>query len=334
MNKTWNKLLEFETRDLVERFIQKKHNRKASARQILEITSNFIQAREYFINSKKSNISVKPLLQYYAVTSMARGLILATSPKLSESALQPHHGLETSNWQNSLTDKKFDELTVIIRNGTFYELLLATSNKSYFKNNSNGISWKFNFDIPKVGEKIRFIDLIQTISDLSDEYESWVEKKLYFFQMESFIPTSESIQYGYKLGKYLKGTDEVLNVFINENYDKFEIKGSNIITSNETHPQFSQRFYDIFNTGTGEIVLTKAIHKDLHINTLSQFYLLSYFMGMLARYFPSIWMSISRSQKGDAIYPLFIKAMEHIENHYPLTVLDFLSGPYDFEKKL
>ena len=332
MDKTWNKLLEFETRDLVERFIQKKYKRKASARQILEITSNFIQAREYFLNSKKSAISVKPLLQYYGVTSMARGLILATSPKLSESALKPSHGLETTNWQNSLSNKKFDELTVTIRNGTFYELLEATSNKSYFKNNSSAISWKLQFDIPKVGTEIRFIDLIQTISDLSEEYKSWIEKRLYFFQMESFIPKNESNQYEYKVGQYLKKPEEIPNVFIQENYKKIEVKGLNVITSDENHPQFSQRFFDNFNAGIGEIVLTKPIRKDLYINTLSQFYLLSYFMGMLARYFPSIWMSISRSEKGDAIYPLFIKSMEFIENYFPLTVLEFLSGPYDFEK--
>lgn len=332
MKNTWNKLLEFETRDLVERFIVKKYNLKASARQILEITSNFIQAREYFKNSKKSAICVKPLLLYYGVMSMARGLILANSPKLSESALKPSHGLETTNWKNSLSNKKFDDLTVTIRKGTFLELLEATSNKSYFKNNSSGITWKLEFDIPKVGTEIKFVDLIQTISDLSEEYKSWLDKKLYFFQVDGFIPKNESNQYEYKLGRYLKTVDEIPNVFIKENHKEIEVKGSNVITSDEGHPQFSQRFFDNFNTGIGEIVLTKPISKDLHLNTLSQFYLLSYFMGMLARYFPSIWISISRSEKGDAIYPLFIKAMEHIENYYPLTVLDFLSGPYEFEK--
>jgi len=141
MNRTWNKLLEFETRDLVERYIKNKHGRTASKRQVIEITSNFIQAREYFRNAKQSDISVKPLLQHYAVASMTRGLILATSPHLSEASLKPAHGLETKNWKESLATKKFEDLTVNITNGTFYELLKATNNKSYFKHNSNGISW-------------------------------------------------------------------------------------------------------------------------------------------------------------------------------------------------
>jgi len=178
---------------------------------------------------------------------MARGLILATSPKLSESALRPSHGLETTNWQNSLSNKRFDELTVTIRNGTYYELLEATSNKSYFKNDSSAINWKLQFNIPKVGTEIKFIDLIQTISDLSEEYKSWIEKKLYFFKLKSFMPKNESNQYEYKLGGYLAKTEDIPNVFIKENYDQMEIKGLTVITSNEVYPQFSQRFFDNFN---------------------------------------------------------------------------------------
>jgi hypothetical protein len=103
----WNKLLEYETRDLVERFIKTKYNRDASARQVLEITSCFIQAREYFNNSQRSNISARPLLQYYGVLTMSRGLILALSPTLSESSLKPSNGLEIKDWLGDLKKKEF-----------------------------------------------------------------------------------------------------------------------------------------------------------------------------------------------------------------------------------
>lgn len=332
MNKTWNKLLEFETRDLVERYIKKKHTRSASKRQVIEITSNFIQAREYFRNSKRSDISVKPLLQHYGVASMARGLILSISPQLSEASLKPSHGLETKNWQNHLHQRNFDKLTVAVTNGTFHELQKATNNKSYFKNNSSAVSLSLNFDIPKIGTEIKFSELIETISDLSDEYQSWCEKKLWFFQVQKFDTKNNDYHYHFKRGKYLKHTEELPNVFRDVDYDKIEYRGLFIVASNNTSPQLSQRFYDSFNAGIGELVLTKSIGKNIHLNTLSQLYLLSYCMGMLARYFPSVWMSLSRREKGDGIYPLFIKAMQLIENQFPLTVLEFLTGPYDFEK--
>lgn len=57
-----------------------------------------------------------------------------------------------------------------------------------------------------------------------------------------------------------------------------------------------------------------------------------FFLGMLSRYFPSIWISIGRTQKGDTIYPLVIKAIEIIDNYFPTTILGFLESPYEFEK--
>lgn len=334
-DKSWNKLLEFETRDLVERYIKKRHGRNASARQILEITSNFIQAREYFSNSKKSAISVKPLLQYYGVTALSRGLILAISPQISEASMKPSHGLDAHNWRESLSKKKFEDLTITIRNGTFYELLKATSNKSYFKNNSSGIDWKIEFEIPKVGKQIRFIDLIRTISDISEEYESCFQEELSFVKLENFSPLSNSNEYEYLVQKYSKNENAISEIFPKKDFgSQFKlINGNKIIATDNLIPQFSQRFYDNFNAGIGEIVLTKAIEKDLLLNTLSQFYSLSFFLGMLSRYYPSDWISISRTEKGDAIYPLFIKAIKLIEDYFPLTVLEFLQGTYEFENK-
>tara|TARA_R110000868_G_C10837337_1_gene759789 strand:+ start:140 stop:1156 length:1017 start_codon:yes stop_codon:yes gene_type:complete len=333
-DKNWNKLLEFETRDLVERYMKKRHGRSASARQILEITSNFIQAREYFINAKKSAISVKPLLQYYGVSALSRGLILAISPKTSEASMKPSHGLDAHNWRESLSNKKFEDLTITIRSGTFYELLKATSNKSYFKNNSSGISWKIEFEIPKEGSKISFIDLIQTISDISEEYESCFEKKLNYVQLEMFKPTNTSNEYEYLVRKNSNNENAISKIFPQKDFENLiKINNNQIIATDKIIPQFSQRFYDNFNAGIGEIVLTKAIDKNILLNTLSQFYALSFFLGMLSRYYPSDWISISRTEKGDAIYPLFIKAIDLIEKYFPLTVLEFLQGPYEFENK-
>lgn len=333
-DKSWNKLLEFETRDLVERYMKKRHGRSASARQVLEITSNFIQAREYFTNAKKSAISVKPLLQYYGVSALTRGLILAISPKTSEASMKPSHGLDAHNWRDSLSKKKFEDLTITIKNGTFYELLKATSNKTYFKNNSSAISWKIEFEIPKEGSKISFIDLIQTISDISEEYESCFEKKLSYVKLEKFKPITNSNEYEYVVQKYSNDEDAISKIFPKNDFgNTLKIFDNQIIATDKIIPQFSQRFYDNFNAGIGEIVLTKAIDKEIQLNTLAQFYSLSFFLGMLSRYYPSDWISISRTEKGDAIYPLFIKAIELIENYFPLTVLEFLQGTYDFEKK-
>ena len=104
MDKIWHKLYDYESKDLIERYIEKNHNRKASKRQITEISSNFIQGREFFRNSEKANFSVKPLLLYYGVNSISRGLILLLNPHLSESSLKPSHGLDTINWRDYISN--------------------------------------------------------------------------------------------------------------------------------------------------------------------------------------------------------------------------------------
>ncbi|GEP93711.1 YaaC-like Protein [Chitinophaga terrae (ex Kim and Jung 2007)] len=335
-NKAWNKLLEFETRDLVERFIKNKHNRDSTARQVLEITSNFIQAREYFKNSQRAEITVKPLLQYYGVASLARGLILSCSPKISESSMKPSHGLDTLNWREALVKKDFGSLTVTIKQGTFYELLTSTGNKTYLKHNSSGVNWSLDFPLPKIGTQITLIDLVQTISDFSDEFETWTQRKLHFLTIQSLKHSSQGEGYEFVVNKPIDSSTiaEILSEEIYGPYSITENGGKTTISTKTNHiPQFSQRFTDPFNIGIGDISLTRPINNNLYLNVLSQYYLLSFFLGMLSRYFPSTWISLGRTEKGDSVYPLFIKIIDAIDKYFPLLIVEYLGGPYNFEKK-
>jgi hypothetical protein len=54
----------------------------------------------------------------------------------------------------ALSNKDFGALTAEIKAGTFEELLNATLNKTYFKNNSSAVGWQVIFDIPKIGSRI------------------------------------------------------------------------------------------------------------------------------------------------------------------------------------
>src|SRR5690606_34103213 len=112
------------------------------------------------------------------------------------------------------------------RSGTFYELLKATSNKSYFKNNSSAVSWKIEFEIPKEGEKIRFIDLIKTISDISEEFESCFQEKLSFVKLEKFKPLSDSNEYEYTVQKYSNNENAISEIFPKKDFENL-IKVSN-----------------------------------------------------------------------------------------------------------
>lgn len=288
MEDTWNGLLEFETRDLVYQFFQRKFSREASAGKIKEITSNFIQGREYFVNAERANFTVKPLLLYYGVMALSRGLILSCSPRLSEAALKPSHGLEVKNWQEALKTKDFGNLEISFGKGAFWELLTATENKSYFRHNSSGINWQLSGRLPELNQSIRFKEILQSFPDLSKEFEIWADSKQISAKINSFKMISETNKYEFV---FPKNTDrEIINkIFPQEKCGTIEIaenSSSIIVHSVATYfPNPVQKWQGVL--GIGDIQLTPSLENGIYINNLGRLFILSYILGMTARYFPS-----------------------------------------------
>ncbi|WP_312324712.1 YaaC family protein [Soonwooa sp.] len=332
MNKIWHKLYDYESRDLIERFISKKHNRKASARQVSEISSNIIQSREFFRNAEDANLSVKPLLLYYGVNSLSRGLVLLLNPYLSESSLKPSHGLDTINWRQSISENNLKDLTVEINNGGFYELLTSTKNKSYLKLHSSGINWKVNFPVPNLKKRFTLENLIRIIPDLNVEYNKWLNENFETLKVSKFA--SNDMEYRFTIEKF-----KINQTIISNNFDSNIL--SNIrITENTSNfeiaipvtyfPQLSQSINeDIF--GIGNVTLCRLIPDNIYLNSISQLYCLSFYLGMLSRYFPSYWINLNKTEKGDSIYPLLLKSIDLIIDDYPTLIYEFLEGPYNFE---
>ena len=126
----WETLSTFESRDHVEAWFYSRHGRQLNARGAQSINTCFIQGREYFDAAAASATSVRPLLLYYGVLSMCRGLIMLRNPAKKEESLRQSHGLETVDWAGTLSGGIDKILDVRIRatNGTFGELVEAVGN--------------------------------------------------------------------------------------------------------------------------------------------------------------------------------------------------------------
>ena len=55
-------------------------------------------------------------------------------------------------------------------------------------------------------------------------------------------------------------------------------------------------------------------------------FLISYVLGMLVRYYPSIWTALLRNEKGDFAQPLLVDAVEAIESDFAEQLSHQLSG--------
>jgi hypothetical protein len=62
-----------------------------------------------------------------------------------------------------------------------------------------------------------------------------------------------------------------------------------------------------------------------YVSPLLRCYLISYFLGMLVRYFPSRWMALIRNTEGDAVLPLLRAAADNVESEFPRYLLQALT---------
>ena len=126
----WQSLSRFESYDFVARWYKKAHERAPKAAKISQINACFTQGREYFANAATAAMSVKPLLLYYGILSLSRGVILANHPYKKEESLMPSHGLEQVDWQHTLSGgiKNVLELRIRSTAGTFSELVEVCHN--------------------------------------------------------------------------------------------------------------------------------------------------------------------------------------------------------------
>jgi len=334
MKKVWNELLGFETNDLVDRFVFNRHGRKLNKSRILQITSNFIQGREYFKSAEIASITVKPLLQYYGVMALSKGLILALDISKTEEQLKSSHGLIVKNWNEILKKKDFENIEITILEGTFSELIKVSENKNYLRANSSAINWTSYLKPPISGDIIPLKKLIQYFPDLSDEYYSWLEEKLYFAAVQVIDTKREDNKILIKLSGLLDiQTSDLLfpNEYCIAKTIEFE-NNSTIIKFDKSgwYPNITQRWNSHF--GIGDACVIPALPNDIGLNLLSGMYMISYVFGMMARYYPSTWISLKRVDKGDKIYPFVFRIMDFIDEKFPQQVLDFLNK-YDFENK-
>lgn len=334
MKNSWGELLEFETRDLVEQYFKRIHDSDVNSWKIHEVTSNFIQGREYFTSAKTAGFTVKPLLLYYGVLALSRALILTLTPKVTENTLKPSHGIDIRNWTEVLKNKDFENLELVIGDGSFSEVLNATENKNYLRSGTDVINYHTHLNTPLKGQKITLQQIYQYIPDLNNEFKKWTGNNIPFAIIDELIHEDVDGKIRIKLYSY-DLNDELIETLLPTQYCKNReaIYSKNSITIRYENsgwgPNITQKFNGPFNLG--QTCIVPPLANDVGFNLVSSMLAISYTFGMMARYFPSTWISLRRVEKGDKIYPLIHTTLNYIEEKFPIVVLDFLKGPYKFE---
>ena len=330
--KTWYALREFETHDITSNSYKSRHALRLSAAKAREVSSNFIQAREYFNNASRADFTVRPLLLYYGVASLSRGVTLFLDPKKRETSLKPSHGLETCDWGQELSHglNANGTLRVRVAKGLFHDLLASTNNRFYFRHNSSGVNCSLGADIPPIGSEFVLQEITARIPAVSDQYFAWTRKT-----SPSIVPESLQLDKAnglYKISVPKREAGKIDRVFPSDHFPGRSVveDGNNLVVElNSADGLFFAQKIGVWSIG--DIVLYRSLESKLYVTPLAACFILSFVLGMLCRYFPTTWINTARTEKGDAFYPLATILLDWIEEVFPVMVVDVLRSPYGFE---
>lgn len=312
----WDYVSPFESYDYVSRWYAKVHGEKADIAKVREINAAFAQGRMYFENARAASMGVKPVLLYYGVLSLCTGLVLCRDQEKTERTLAHSHGLSRPGWKELLAKGIVKVLDLEIqaqKQGTFREVVNVTWHTH--------ISWLFQGDpreqdiVPDVRDlgKVRFAedhscltlgDLLARsrytgtgYQDVTGEPSRLHQAAVRFAHPNRtdilfWFPTSVgAIPDDFQKGGSLSGRSLVFN-HDDPSIPVFHYEGNYLMCVAEDFPNGDK------------------------LSEFLKLYLMSYILGMLARYFPSKWIALLRHDEGGFAQPLLERATKAVETEF------------------
>ncbi|WP_313817721.1 YaaC family protein [Cupriavidus sp.] len=328
--KRWEQLKNYESFELVKKDYFERHGRTPNTAHAREIAAAFAHSRSYFMAAQDAEQTVKPLLLYYGVVSLSRGMTLALSRGMREAALAQAHGLSVREWNDELSKENpdFSLLTVEVNQaGSFLDLAQATGNRSLLRHNSSGVNYRH--ENPPIAPQSQYAlgDILARLPALQDHYRRWEEVgACSMFQMQVLRDSDEVV---FKIPR-LAHLPHVTRAFADAIF-----QNSNHVFQSETPEFFEYRCPNdqqvvpgmtdhTTHWSIGDVWLTRRHPNGSNLSSTATLFLLSYMLGMLVRYFPTKWTALVRSQIGDSALPTIAAAIDLIEDEYPRVVLDFM----------
>jgi len=349
---SWERLSLYESRDLLSRFFQERHGRQLGADKAYEIIAHLAQGRGFFASARQSSELARPLLLYYGVLALSRGLILFLEPCLRECSLPSSHGIEANDWQNVLSGgiDKLPDLPLKITGGTFGKLSEVTRNVDRYFVEGVPLDFPPRHLLVKGGTTtiknptiISIKMVLERVPDLSTIFATTFGSSPKCFQARLII-LSEDTQTDVciletDLG--LPDVDDIRSAFslsadipLQPSDAPWQFAINNIIyrriicyrINHSSKSELLAKLPPIKSDKEGNIYIVQPLPNGLDLSSLSLLYLIAYAMGMLARYYPSKWLSLLNGNKGDFAFPLMKAAITVVEDRFPQLVLQELEA--------
>ncbi|MGA7669486.1 MAG: YaaC family protein [Nitrolancea sp.] len=343
----WELLATFESRDVVSRLYAERHGRNLKKGKALEIISHMAQGREYFDSARQAGDLVRPLLIYYGVLSLSRGVILFIRDDRRESGLKESHGLREVAWGQELAKgiQAIPALQIELNSGTFTELVRSTGNCEVYY----AVSGSFGEWVPivgslgtsdkLVGKVVRLGDVLARIPDLDTIYQQTLRGPRQVFPVVVQISWDQNHEpivavSALSTDDKLPDPTELKDIFELSEQTSIQVKDGNTDFALVPNVELGFHFTNIEQMAVGlppilmdrshQSFLSAPLPGSMSLNSLALLFIASYATGMLVRYFPTSWMSLIARETGDVALPLIKTISAMVEQRYPLLVLQEL----------
>ena len=321
----WELFANYESYELIKQAYGERHGRTLGPDSAREIAAYFIHARSYFGAAKLGAQTVRPLLLYYGVLSLARGLTRFLTKDWIGTKFLPRHGLQIGARDESLCGDAPDFSTLKVRTtkGTFLELGESTGFRSLLRKRSAGVDFKICNQPISNNTEFDLGDILSRTPALCKSFQNW---KGYCLSMPcSDIPVDDD---GVRIS-VPKNKDLARRIF---NGTKFSLEketqkhlifgGPKCTDENPGYADEITPWLDI-----GYLWITAPYPCGVRLSKILTLFALAYIMGMVVRYYPVQWTALARGLIPDAALPTLSAAINLVENEFPLAIADFLREP-------
>lgn len=330
-DKAWKVLRDFESTERIKAAYLKFHGRKIGTGQAREISAPFSHGRSYFESAASSDPAIRPLLLYYGVMNLSRGLVLMLSRGIRESALKASHGLTCEDWARELRRDSPDFHCLRVkaaRSGAFIELSESTARCTMLRNNSSLVNMASRERGSVKGHAYCVGDLLARLPQLERSNIAWRNTSLCSIwshtkssdekHMTVSIPRTHRpfVDRAY-CDALFKGTSYS---FIRESPKEFIYEGPN---DTSQFPGFTD-MTDILSIG--RLWMVARYPENVWLSRAETLFSISYALGMLVRYFPAQWTALLKGHIPDAALPTIIEAIDLVSWLYPVAISDFLTN--------
>lgn len=344
MTDVWERLALYESTDLVTRFYEEHHERRLTDQKATEIVCQLVQGREYFASAARSAEVVHPLLLYYGVLSLSRGLILFLNPGIREAGLGGGHGLSSVQWNQRLAQgiRELPNLEVRLQRGTFSELSKATGNHEnvmiFREPYPNTALWRTEGtgDVP-AGATITLKDVLSRIPDVQEVFERSLGHHSHCYPALVFMHSVDTctdvyVYDGSSLGlpdeHYIQEALQIPDGTPLQFADRHDwlggLKNWHFRVDHGSSSEMARKLPSLRVDSRNRLFAIAPFPHTLSLSTLSCLFLVAYAAGMLVRYYPSHWSAALGRRAGDYSFPLLKAAISVVESRLPELILDEL----------